>query len=173
MASNSDLIRKFIAINNSNMDDDKRQISKKKQLMNILIPFKKLDKDAVIPTRAYKYDAGWDLTAIKKETDEYGNTVYHTGIAVQIPNGFVGLLFPRSSVCKQDQILTNCVGVIDSGYRGEILLKFANVKSAKNEYKLFERVGQLVIFALPKVTLKEVDELMPSERGTNGYGSSN
>lgn len=141
-------------------------------MLKILIPFKKLCDDAVIPQKAHKTDAGWDLTACKIEEDEYGNTVYHTGIAVQIPAGFVGFLFQRSSVFKKDQILTNCVGVIDSGYRGEILMKFCQIKGQKNRYKLFEKIGQLVILPIPQVVFEEASELMPSDRGTDGYGST-
>lgn len=88
------------------------------------VKIKKLHKDAVIPTYANNGDAGLDLTAVSYEFDEYGNVVYHTGLAFEIPEGYVGLVFPRSSICKQDLSLTNAVGVIDSSFRGEVTAKF-------------------------------------------------
>jgi dUTP pyrophosphatase len=88
------------------------------------VRIKKLHKDAVIPTYAKKGDAGMDLTAVDYYYDLDGNVVYLTGLAIEIPDGYVGLIFPRSSVCKHDINLTNAVGVIDSGYRGEITMKF-------------------------------------------------
>lgn len=91
-------------------------------MLNVKI--KKLSEDAVIPTYAKHGDAGMDLTATSKTYDEHGNVVYGTSLAFEIPFGYVGLLFPRSSNTKKDLILGNSVGVIDSGYRGEVVLKF-------------------------------------------------
>lgn len=90
----------------------------------IQIKIKKLDPKAVIPTKAHTTDAGCDLTAISRVFAADGTATYGTGLAIEIPEGYVGLLFPRSSVYRVDQHLTNCVGVIDSGYRGEIKFKF-------------------------------------------------
>ena len=90
----------------------------------MIVKIKKLHENAVIPQYAKEGDAGLDLTAVDKYYDIYGCVVYRTGIAIEIPDGYVGLVFPRSSVSKQDLLLTNSVGVIDSGYRGEITLKF-------------------------------------------------
>ena len=87
------------------------------------IKIKKLHNDAVIPQYAKPGDAGMDLTAVDVSAD-LGYLTYKTGIAIQIPEGHVGLLFPRSSIYKTGQTLSNCVGVIDSGYRGEIMMKF-------------------------------------------------
>lgn len=88
------------------------------------IRFKKLRGDAVMPSKAHATDAGFDLVATSQVFDEHGCVSYGTGIAVEIPKGYVGLLFPRSSVFKTDLSLSNCVGVIDSGYRGEVKAKF-------------------------------------------------
>ena len=88
------------------------------------VRIKKLHGNAVIPTYAKKGDAGMDLTAVDYYYDADGCIVYKTGLAVEIPEGYVGLVFPRSSISKKDLFLTNSVGVIDSGYRGEILAKF-------------------------------------------------
>ena len=88
------------------------------------IKIKRLHPDSVIPTYCKKGDAGMDLTAVDYHFDLDGNVVYHTGLAFEIPKGYVGLVFPRSSISKMDLTLTNSVGVIDSGYRGEVLAKF-------------------------------------------------
>lgn len=95
--------------------------------MELKVRIKKLCKDAIIPTYAKNGDAGMDLTAVDYYYDADGCIVYKTGLAIEIPEGFVGLVFPRSSVSVKDLLLTNCVGVIDSGYRGEILAKFKPV----------------------------------------------
>ena len=134
------------------------------------VNIKKLHPDAVIPKYAKRGDAGLDLTAVDVVAD--GNTLtYKTGLAVEIPSWHVGLLFPRSSVYKTGQTLTNCVGVIDSGYRGEIMLKYTLSAYAK-EYDIGDRVGQLIIMPYPKIDFVEVDELIPSDRGEGGYGST-
>lgn len=134
------------------------------------VNIKKLHPDAVIPKYAQLGDAGLDLTAVDVVAD--GNTLtYKTGLAIEIPSWHVGLLFPRSSVYKTGQTLTNCVGVIDSGYRGEIMLKYTLSPYAK-EYDIGDRVGQLVIMPHPRIDFVEVDELIPSDRGEGGYGST-
>lgn len=89
------------------------------------VKVKLLNDSAVMPTRAYEGDAGWDLTAASVEYDaERDAYVYGTGIAVEIPAGYVGLIFPRSSNRNTECYMTNHVGVIDSGYRGEIMATF-------------------------------------------------
>lgn len=85
---------------------------------------KRLSDLAVMPRKAHPSDAGFDLTATWMESDKYGNMVYHTDLAFEIPEGYAGFIYPRSSVSKKDMILTNCVGVIDSHYRGEVTFKF-------------------------------------------------
>lgn len=136
--------------------------------MNVKI--KKLHPDAVIPSYAQQGDAGMDLTAIDVVAD--GNTLtYKTGLAIEIPWWHVGLLFPRSSVYKTGQTLTNCVGVIDSGYRGEIMMKFTLSPYAQ-EYEIGDRIGQLIIVPYPRIDFVEVDELVASTRGTGSYGST-
>lgn len=147
--------------------------------MNIKI--KKLSQEAVIPTYAKPGDAGMDLTAIGASWDG-PEVTYHTGLAVEIPEGYVGLLFPRSSVYKTGQSLTNCVGVIDSGYRGEIMLKFRRslhvlspdqrMYQKYKEYNIGDRVGQLLIMPFPYIEFKEVAELNETSRGEGGYGST-
>ena len=147
---------------------------------------KKLDSNAVIPTYAKHGDAGMDLTAVSKEYDEHGNVCYGTGLAFEIPNGFVGLLFPRSSNTKKDLILGNSVGVIDSGYRGEVVLKFKAIdtqylqdgkltflkRDFMKEYNIGDRIGQIVIMPVPQIEFNVVDELSTSDRGVGGFGST-
>lgn len=88
------------------------------------VKVKRLSEKAVIPMYGKPGDAGMDLTATSRHFDSDGNVVYGTDLAFEIPEGFVGLLFPRSSNAKKDLTLTNSVGVIDSGYRGEVSFKF-------------------------------------------------
>lgn len=90
----------------------------------MLVRIKKLVPEAVVPTYAKPGDAGMDLTCVSRHFDAEGNVVYGTGLAFEIPKGYVGLLFPRSSNAKQDLLLSNSVGVLDSGYRGEVFFKF-------------------------------------------------
>lgn len=164
------------------------------------IKIKKLCDSAVIPQYAHPTDAGMDLVAVSKSFDDDGNTVYGTGIAVEIPEGYVGLIFPRSSISKKDLLLTNSVGVIDSGYRGEIMAKFKNINrfmnplvswipfckwlrrfapksmpaaiNKINEYAVGERIAQMIIVPYPHIEFEEVDGLSDSYRGHGGYGST-
>ena len=137
------------------------------------IRFKKLSASAVVPTKAHESDAGFDMTCTRYEVTNGELFTYHTDIAVEIPECHVGLLFPRSSVFKQDLFLTNSVGVVDSGYRGEVMFKFKPVSSeVKQHYQVGDRIGQLIIIPYPEVEFVEADELSKSERGAGGYGSS-
>lgn len=138
------------------------------------IRFVKLTADAVTPTKAHATDAGFDLTATSRTIDTAGNFVYGTGIAVEIPEGYMGLVFPRSSIAKKTLLLTNSVGVIDSGYRGEIMAKFCDNKlTARGEvYEVGERIAQLIIQPCLDIEFEEVAELSDSDRGVGGYGSS-
>tara|TARA_R110000851_G_scaffold161631_1_gene305357 strand:+ start:478 stop:894 length:417 start_codon:yes stop_codon:yes gene_type:complete len=134
------------------------------------VKIKKLHADAIIPNYAKDGDAGMDLTAVDVSADE-GTITYKTGLAVEIPRWHVGLLFPRSSVYKTGQSLTNCVGVIDSGYRGEIMLKFT-LSPYQREYQIGDRIGQLIIIPYPMIEFVEVEELTQTDRGKGGYGST-
>lgn len=150
----------------------------------MLVKIKRLVPNAVIPQYAHTTDAGLDLVATSMSFDDDGNVVYGTGLAFEIPEGFVGLLFPRSSNCKKDLALTNSVGVIDSGYRGEVTMKFKPaVRFSENMfachrgpnspvYGIGDRIGQMIILPYPEIKFWEVDELSESDRGTNGYGST-
>lgn len=144
---------------------------------SMVVKIKKLHPNAIIPKYAKDGDAGMDIVATQKLLDEHGNIVYSTGLSFEIPNGYVGLLFPRSSNAKTDLSLTNSVGVLDSGYRGEVLFKFSNIMrtnatNAYNDYKIGDRIGQILIMPYPQIEFEEVDELSETERGSGGYGST-
>ena len=134
----------------------------------------KLNPNAVLPKYAMDGDAGMDLTAVSKTYDEYGNIVYGTGLAFEIPKGYVGLLFPRSSNAKTNLRLTNSVGVLDSGYRGEVMFKFKydSFSGMMNEYNVGDRIGQIIIMPYPTIEFEEAMELSKTERGNGGYGST-
>lgn len=141
------------------------------------LKIKKLSDKAVMPVKAHKSDAGLDLTAteITTQINECGQLmlVYHTGIAVEIPEGYVGLIFSRSSIYKKSLAQTNAVGVIDSGYRGELMVVFKTTTDViPSVYKEGERFAQLVIIPNPEIEIEEVDELSTSDRNENGYGST-
>ena len=137
------------------------------------VKVKKLNSEAIIPKYAHPTDAGLDLTAVSYERDSNNLIVYHTGLSIEIPEGYVGLIYPRSSISKYDLELTNSVGVIDSGYRGEILFKFRETtKDFPNIYVPGDRVGQLIIVPYPSIELEEVDELSSSDRSDKGFGST-
>lgn len=140
--------------------------------MNVKI--KKMHENAVIPKKANGTDAAFDFTAVGEHIDIVNRTLtYNLGWAVEIPVGHVGLLFPRSSIANKDIALTNSVGVVDSGYRGELLAKFKNtVPNRARKYEVGERVVQLMIIPIPEVQLVVVDTLNESDRGSGGFGSS-
>lgn len=135
------------------------------------VRFKKLNENAKAPYQGTEGAAGWDLYAVSKEQIDKYLTKFGTGVAVEIPDGYVGLLFPRSSCYKQGMLLTNCVGVIDSDYRGEITAVFLG--TGKDVcYNVGDRIVQLVIMPYPAIEFIEVDELSDTERGAGGYGST-
>ena len=147
------------------------------------IKVKLLYEDAKLPTKAHATDAGFDLYARALEVDKNGALVYGTGVAMAIPDGYVGLVFPRSSIAKYTLTLSNCVGVIGSGYRGEIMAKFRPSLAyrpsfrAKNPdvgalYNIGDRIAQPIVIPIPDVALEVADELPESDRGIGGYGSS-
>ena len=162
--------------------------------MQVKVKVKKLNPAAVIPTKAHPTDAGFDLVATSCDIDENDNVVYGTGLAFEIPEGYVGHIYPRSSICKQDLALSNAVGVIDSHYRGEVMAKFKPtlavnrfVHSDKDDdtymivrplrwphhaYNVGERIAQLIITPIPAVEMVEADELSETDRGEGGYGST-
>lgn len=138
------------------------------------VKFKKLVPHAQPPSQANSGDAGYDLTATAVNYPTVSEGVFTeicTGLSFEIPKGYVGLVFPRSSISKTKHFLRNSVGVIDSGYRGEVKLRFSTDES-NTSYKIGDRVGQIVFIKLPKIELTESDSLSGSQRSKGGFGSS-
>lgn len=135
------------------------------------------ESNGVLPVKAHATDAGYDITATRltQELDEANKVilVYHTDVAVEIPKGYVGLLMMRSSVAKKSLMLTNCCGVIDEGYTGELMMKFKLTTDAlPRVYQIGEKIGQLVIVPCFHGEPVFVEELSSTDRGENGYGST-
>ena len=139
---------------------------------NYEINWKRLSPLAAIPKLASSGAAGLDLTAIKVWPLADNLYRYETGIAFEIPKGMVGLLFPRSSVYKTGMILANCVGVIDSDYRGDVSFVYRCTGLDNKPYEVGDRIGQIVFMFVPQFTLSECDELSDTDRGSGGYGST-
>lgn len=138
------------------------------------VKFKKLVQEAVIPAYANPGDAGLDLSATSKYwSDDFQCWIYGTGLAVEIPEGHVGFIFPRSSIRKYGLALTNAVGVIDSSYRGEIMCTFRpQSKGSESIYNVGDRICQLIIVPYPTISPIEATELSETNRGINGHGST-
>lgn len=150
------------------------------------VKIKKLNPNAVIPKYAKPGDAGMDLVATSIISDTPEQITYGMGVALEIPEGFVGLIFPRSSIRKTGLQQSNSVGVCDSGYRGELQATFNKVFGSErmydemkvkevqpNEYyKVGDRIAQIMIIPYPPIEFVEVDELSNTERGEDGFGST-
>lgn len=139
--------------------------------MNIKV---KLNDGAPLPKYANPGDAGMDLTSREDvELKPFETRIVNTGVSIEIPMGYVGLLFPRSGLASKRGItLAHAVGVIDSGYRGEIKAPLINITAEMNYVDRDERICQLVIVPYQYCNLVEVDELEETERGDSGFGSS-
>jgi dUTP pyrophosphatase len=136
---------------------------------------KKLNAQATIPTRGSEEAAGWDLYACLEKDEELimpkASAMIGTGIAVAIPDGYFGGLYARSGLaCKQGLRPANCVGVIDSDYRGEIKVCLQNDSDNWQKVINGERIAQLIIQPYENVSMEEVDELDDTERGEGGFG---
>jgi len=138
------------------------------------IKFKKIVPHAFTPTYAYTDDAGLDFRSIDVNTDIHNKYMeFGTGLAVYIPAGYVGLLLPRSSISKTCHNLTNSVGIIDSGYTGEIKFRFRYDETKPSlQYRVGDKIGQMIVVPYPKIKLEEVSELPESERSNKGFGST-
>ena len=141
-----------------------------------VLKVKKIKQDATIPTKAHENDAGFDLYALNTQGD---NTdlptpirIINTGIAMEIPEGYFGLIKPRSGLSAKEGIDV-LAGVVDSGYRGEIkvVLQSSNARGIRVIAR-GEKIAQIIILPLPQVKLEIVEELEESERGEKGFGSS-
>lgn len=136
------------------------------------IRFKKLSENAVMPKKAHKADAGFDLTATQDYIiNENGRVLIDTGIAVEIPNGYFGMVTGRSGNTIRYGLVGQ-LGIIDSGYTGSIGVMLFNTTKFEKRIRKGERVGQLIIMPAPEVEFEEADKLSESDRGTGGYGST-
>lgn len=143
---------------------------------SISVKLKKLHEKAEIPMYATFGSVGADLVAtsvkhVPATIEEAAYYEYGTGISVEIPEGYGGFIFPRSSVSKKDLFLANAVGVIDSDYTGEIKLRF-KYKTNPKIYAEGEKIGQLIVLAVPRINFMQVSELNNTERGSGGFGST-
>ena len=144
-----------------------------KNSIQLDVKIKKLHNDAVIPTYSKNGDAGMDLTITNIISNTTFDVTYGFGIAMEIPSGYVGLIFPRSSVRNTDLHLSNCVGVIDSGYRGEIQGTFKKTQGLESiKYNVGDRGAQIMVIPYPKIKFVEVNELSSTDRGDGGFGST-
>lgn len=170
------------------------QVEKRKEIeVKFIVPDVDEKTDIVVPKLATEGSAGFDICCTEIEYEPKTQTILmHTGLHVEIPEGYVGLLFMKSSVFRRTDRLTNAVGVIDSDYRGEIMARFECNTSAflkniedesfwpfkrfgyvrKNSYKLGEAIMQMIIVPIPSVTFVEVDTLSATERDHKGFGGA-
>jgi dUTP pyrophosphatase len=141
----------------------------------IELPVRRLRDDAVLPGRAYDDDAGFDLSACERVVLRPGErAVVGTGLAVALPSGYAAFVQPRSGLAARNGItIVNSPGLVDAGYRGEIMVVLHNTDRAQDfTVEPGMRIAQLVVLRLPEVALREVDALPESERGERGHGSS-
>lgn len=160
--------------------------------LGLPIKIKKLSPKAQLPVAKTLGSAGADLTATEMDLSRLGSyqIIYKTGLALEIPEGYVGLIYPRSSIRDTPLSLSNSTGVIDSDYRGEITFTFnyrGSLQRGNNEFgkyvkipdiymsKIYQpgdRIGQLVVIPIPLVYYVEVEDLSSTERGDKGHGST-
>ena len=137
--------------------------------------FKKLDDRAKTPTYGTEYSAGADLYALGDAVTigAHETVLIHTGIAIEIPEGYCGLIFARSGLAtKRGLAPANKVGVIDADYRGEVMVALHNHTDEPKSVDPFERIAQLAIVPFLKAELEEADELSETVRGGGGFGST-
>ena len=141
------------------------------------VKIRKVHPDAVIPTYAHPGDAGMDVTAVEREVhDDF--IEYDTGLQFELPEGYMMLIFPRSSISNKTLSLANSVGVLDSTYRGNLKLRFRREFPVRTEssscfkiYEVGDRVGQIIILPYPQINFI-ISELKDTERGSGGFGST-
>jgi dUTP pyrophosphatase len=139
------------------------------------LAFQRLDPDAVLPERAHPGDAGFDLRSIEDvEVGPGERAMVRSGIAVAIPDGHAGLVLPRSGLAsKHGLTLANAPGLIDSGYRGEVICSVVNLDPHESvKIARGDRIAQLVVVEVPELRPGWVEQLPPSSRGESGFGST-
>lgn len=145
-----------------------------KEILDVKI---KLSEGAKMPVFSTEGAAGADLHALTVEYKQERNGPiyeYDTGVAMEIPPGHVGLIFPRSSLTtKTTLILGNSTGVIDSDYRGTIKFQFRNINNfITTKYEVGDKIGQIIIMPIPAISFTQVDKLSDTNRGESGFGST-
>ena len=138
----------------------------------MIVKFKKLSKTAQTPFRASADAAGYDLYADTVDTTSEDCITINTNIAVEIPKGYVGFIFPRSSIYKTNTMLANSVGVIDAGYRGTWKVSLHNDSDQDQMVSYGDRIAQFCILPVLETNLTLVDSLEETDRGEGGFGSS-
>lgn len=135
---------------------------------------RRLHPDAVVPRYAHPGDAGMDLSSVERiELAPGGHGAVATGLAVAIPDGWVGLVHPRSGLARRHAVtVTNAPGTIDAGYRGEVVVLLSNLGTESVVLEAGERVAQLVLQEVGHLEVEEVDDLDDTARGTGGFGST-
>jgi dUTP pyrophosphatase len=133
----------------------------------VYVKLKKLHPDAKMPS----YATAVSVTHVPATPEEAAYYEYGTGLAVKIPEGYAGFIYPRSSISKKDLYLSNAVGVVDSGYVGELKLRF-KYKTNPKIYNVGDKIGQLIVMPVPTIHFSEVHELPITDRGHGGFGSS-
>ena len=148
--------------------------------MNKKLKIKKLDDRAIIPTKGSEYSAGFDLYCMLGDAEEriiwaHDTHMINTGIAVEIPRGYFGAIFARSGLASRQGLRpANCVGVIDSDYRGEIMVALHNDMKRPQRIHNHDRIAQLVIIPYAKefTEFEVIDDLEETDRGSGGFGST-
>ena len=142
----------------------------------MILPIKKIDANAILPTKGSSDSAGFDLYALLNEdlSIEPGQTILvHTGLTMAIPSGYAGFIFARSGLATKEGLApANKVGVVDADYRGEVMVSIHNHSQEVRRIQPGQRVAQMVILPIPEVELMEVDELEETNRGEGGFGST-
>lgn len=138
------------------------------------VKFKKLHADAKLPIKGSLHAACYDVYAHSVERDYEGLITYGLGFATEIPEGYMAVVVPRSNLSKHKWILGNSVGIIDSDYRGEWMVKMRSLSGiyASAPYQVGERVAQVYFAPVLETEIEEVDELSDTARGTGGFGST-
>lgn len=139
------------------------------------LPFRRIDPEAILPSFARPGDAGLDLSSsIDVEVAPAQRTLVPTGLAVAIPDGYAGLVLPRSGLALREGLtMANSPGLIDSGYRGEVTCAVVNLDRERPvTIRRGDRIAQLLIVPVPAVEPEWVEELPPSARGEGGFGST-
>lgn len=136
------------------------------------IKFKKLNENAVAPNYAHSFDAGMDLFSLENISISVGERVQiSTGIAMEIPEGYVGLIWDKSGLAQKSGLKT-LGGVVDSQYRGEIKIGIINLSGENFQFEKGQKVAQMLIQKVEQVELIETENLSDTSRGEDGFGST-